>query len=396
MRPLEGVRVLDLSRVLAGPFAGRLLSDLGADVVKVEPPEGDVTRNWGRSRAGLAGYYTQQNVGKRNICVDLRVDGGPELIRQLAAEADILIENFRPGIMARYGLGYESLAEENPKLVYLSISGFGQDGPESARAAYAPILHAESGWLQRSADWHERPVTDLNLSSADTNASLHGTIGILAALRVADLTGQGQHIDMCMLDAFLATDDASHVGLDDVRYTAAGGIVWEGTGGPVLTAGDFRWIWKCLHDTHGVDDGVAPEADLETKIAARTDAINGFLSSFETRQQMYDALDAANLAWGDIKTTAEAYASPTAVHRGTSVEINARDGGTRRVPQTPYRFSESEAGLAEGAVAPHKGEHNLDVLRAWLDADSHVAAALEDAGVLIADLPQDTGPGTSA
>ncbi|MDG2114282.1 MAG: CoA transferase, partial [Actinomycetota bacterium] len=99
MRPLDGVRVLDMSRVLAGPFAGRILSDLGAEVVKVEPPEGDVTRNWGLERAGLAGYFTQQNVGKRNICIDLQAEGGPDLIRQLAAEADILIENFRPGIM---------------------------------------------------------------------------------------------------------------------------------------------------------------------------------------------------------------------------------------------------------------------------------------------------------
>ena len=227
MRPLEGIKVLDLSRVLAGPFAGRILHDLGAEVVKVEPPEGDVTRNWGKVRAGLAGYYTQQNAGKRNICIDLRAEGGAELIRRLAAKADVLIENFRPGIMKKFGLAYEDLRSVNEKLVMLSISGFGQEGPESSRAAYAPILHAESGWLQRSAEWNQQPVTDLNLSAADTNASLHGTIGLLAALRVAELTGEGQHIDMCMLDAFLATDDASHLGLDDVGYTSAGGLVWE-------------------------------------------------------------------------------------------------------------------------------------------------------------------------
>ena len=109
MRPLEGIKVLDLSRVLAGPFAGRILHDLGAEVVKVEPPEGDVTRNWGKVRAGLAGYYTQQNAGKRNICIDLRAEGGAELIRRLAAKADVLIENFRPGIMKKFGLAYEDL-----------------------------------------------------------------------------------------------------------------------------------------------------------------------------------------------------------------------------------------------------------------------------------------------
>lgn len=391
MRPLDGVKVLDMSRVLAGPFAGRILSDLGAEVVKVEPPEGDITRFWGDIRAGLAGYYTQQNIGKRNVCIDLRAEGGPDLVRQLAAEADILIENFRPGIMARYGLDYDSLAELNPKLVMLSISGFGQSGPESQRAAYAPILHAESGWLQRSGQWNERPVTDLNLSAADTNASLHGTIGIMAALRVADLTGVGQHIDMCMLDAFLATDDASHAGLDGIHYTAAGGLVWEGTDGPVLTAGDFRWIWKSLRDTHGLTDTAPDDADVDVKRVARTEVINTFLASFASRAEMFAALDEANLAWADIKTTADAYDSPTALHRGTSLEVDARDGSTRRVTQTPYRFSSSESGLADGAVAPHRGEHNASILDEWLGADTHAVDALSAAGVLLDEIPTDKG-----
>jgi len=383
VRPLEGIKVLDLSRVLAGPFAGRILHDLGAEVVKVEPPEGDVTRNWGKVRAGLAGYYTQQNAGKSNVCIDLRAEGGPELIRRLAAEADVLIENFRPGIMKKFGLGYEDLKAINKKLVMLSISGFGQEGPESGRAAYAPILHGESGWLQRSAEWNEQPVTDLNLSAADTNASLHGTIGLLAALRVAELTGEGQHIDMCMLDAFLATDDTSHVGLDGVRYSSAGGLVWEGVDGPVLTAGDFRWIWKQLHEVHGLEDQAPENADIPTKRSFREAAINGFLSSFDSRAEMYEALDACNLAWGDIKTIAEAYDSPTAQHRGSSVAINARDGSTRRVAQTPYRFSNSDSGLEPDAVAPYRGEHNSDVLESWLNASHHEVEILSQSGVLL-------------
>ena len=383
MRPLEGIKVLDMSRVLAGPFAGRILNDLGAEVVKVEPPEGDITRHWGKVRAGLAGYYTQQNVGKRNVCVDLQAEGGPELVLRLAPEADVLIENFRPGIMKRYGLAYEDLCRVNEKLVMLSISGFGQEGPESTRAAYAPILHGESGWLQRSAEWNNRPVTDLNLSAADTNASLHGTIGLLAALRVAELTGEGQHIDMCMLDAFLSTDDASHVGLDEVRYTAAGGLVWEGVDGPVLTAGDFRWIWKQLHQVHGLEDNSPPNSDIPTKRANREKAINDFLSSFDSRAEMYEALDACNLAWGDIKTTAEAYESPTAQFRGSSVVVDARDGSTRRVAQTPYRFSSSQSGLRSDAVASHKGEHNSAVLNDWLGVSGHEIRALFEAGVLL-------------
>ena len=383
MRPLEGIKVLDMSRVLAGPFAGRILHDLGAEVVKIEPPEGDVTRHWGKVRAGLAGYYTQQNVGKRNVCIDLRVEGGTEIIRRLATQADVLIENFRPGVMKKYGLAYEDLKPLNEKLIMLSISGFGQQGPESTRAAYAPILHAESGWLQRSADWNQQPVSDLNLSAADTNASLHGTIGLLAALRVAELTGQGQHIDMCMLDAFLATDDASHLGLDDVRFTSAGGLVWEGVGGPVLTAGDFRWIWKQLHGIHGIEDGAPEDADIPTKRSYREAAINDFLSSFETREEMYRALDECNLAWGDIKTTSQAFESPTAKHRDTSVAIDARDGATRRVTQTPYRFSESDSGIEPGDKAPYRGEHNMEILQNWLGATNHEVEALSQAGVLL-------------
>ncbi len=383
MRPLEGIKVLDLSRVLAGPFAGRILHDLGAEVVKVEPPEGDVTRNWGKVRAGLAGYYTQQNAGKSNVCIDLRAEGGPELIRRLAAEADVLIENFRPGIMKKFGLAYEDLKVINKKLVMLSISGFGQEGPESGRAAYAPILHGESGWLQRSAEWNEQPVTDLNLSAADTNASLHGTIGLLAALRVAELTGEGQQIDMCMLDAFLATDDTSHVGLDGVRYSSAGGLVWEGVDGPVLTAGDFRWVWKQLHEVHGLKDQAPENADIPTKRSFREAAINRFLSSFNSRTEMYAALDECNLAWGDIKTVAEAYDSPTAQHRGSSVAIDARDGSTRRVAQTPYRFSNSDSGLEPDAVAPYRGEHNSEVLESWLKASHHEVEILFRAGVLL-------------
>ena len=145
--PLAHLKVLDFSRVLAGPFAGRLLCDLGADVVKVEPPDGDITRLWGRVIGNLPGYYHQQNAGKRNICIDLRTAGGRQLALDLAAEADILIENFRADVMPRLGLAYEQLRSVNPRLVMLSISGFGQGGPESHRPAYAPIIHAEAAAL---------------------------------------------------------------------------------------------------------------------------------------------------------------------------------------------------------------------------------------------------------
>ncbi|MGB3624490.1 MAG: CoA transferase, partial [Henriciella sp.] len=156
--PLEGLKVLDLSRVLAGPFATRMLSDLGADVLKIEPPEGDVTRHFGKSDNGVAGFYLQQNVGKRNICIDLKTEGARELVLDLCRKADVLVENFRPGVMKRFGLDWESIHAVNPKLVMLSISGFGQTGPESKRAAYAPVVHAETGLIARQAEMSGGPA----------------------------------------------------------------------------------------------------------------------------------------------------------------------------------------------------------------------------------------------
>ncbi|MCS5637222.1 MAG: CoA transferase, partial [Myxococcota bacterium] len=188
--------MLDFSRVLAGPFAGRMLSDMGAEVVKLEPPEGDVTRGWGRMRAGLSGYYTQQNAGKRSICINLEAPDSTPLVRRLASQADVVIENFRPGVMARHGLAWSDLSPDNARLVMLSISGFGQEGPESHRPAYASVLHAESGLVARQAEQDHESASDPVLSIADMNAGLHGLVAILSALYMREHTGRGQHIDI--------------------------------------------------------------------------------------------------------------------------------------------------------------------------------------------------------
>ncbi len=149
-RPLSGVRVLDMSRVFAGPVAGRAFADLGADVVKIEPPDGDITRLWGHKIAGLSTYFTQQNCGKRNVCIDLQDAEGRELVARLADEADVVLENFRPGVMARFGLDWPTLSARNPELIMLSISGFGQEGPESQRAAYASVTTPRRGSSSRA------------------------------------------------------------------------------------------------------------------------------------------------------------------------------------------------------------------------------------------------------
>ncbi len=382
--PLEGLRVLDLSRVLAGPYVGRMLCDLGAEVVKIEPPEGDVTRNWGKVVAGLSGYYTQQNVGKHDICIDLRKPGGPALVKQLAAKADVLIENFRPGVMAQYGLSYDALAAANSRLIMLSISGFGQSGPESQRPAYASVLHAESGIVARQAATDGTPPVDPRVSIADMNAALHGTVGVLSALHLRQRTGLGQHIDIGMLDTMIATDDYAHMALDGVPNPH--GIVndvWEVVGGHIVVSGDFRWVWRQLNELCGLADPTPAGAPLKEKIATRRKAVAQYLRSFGQRSALYAALDKANLAWGNVLSSEQAMQSETLAARESLVEIDDRDGGKRRVVRSPYRFSAAQSGVR--GLAPHRGEHNREVMQRWLGLAADEIAALIGNGVLLSD-----------
>ena len=365
--PLENLRVLDLSRFLAGPFAGRMLSDLGADVVKVEPPNGDTTKIWGAQIGGISGYYFQQNAGKRSMCVDLSLPAGVEVLTALAAKADVLVENFRPGVADRLGIGYAALRAVNPRLVMLSISGFGQEGPESQRAAFASVIHAESGLIARQAAASGAPLTDIQVSQADMNAGMHGLIAVLSALLLRERTGEGQHIDIAMLDASLATDDFLQYALEDSWETKAlPSEVWETAGGPILISADFRHIWRSIAGAFGVDDPAPPDAAVSEKARLRRAAAREFLRTLPDRASVIAALDRMNLAWGDVRESKDARQQPTVRHRRSIVDMDDRAGGTRPLVQSPYRFSGAESGVRE--PAPWQGEHNADVLRDWLGA----------------------------
>jgi CoA:oxalate CoA-transferase len=381
--PLEGLRVLDLSRVLAGPIAGRVFESLGADVVKVEPPEGDVTRLWGEVRHGLSGYYTQQNAGKRNVCIDLKLPRGVELLLELAAHADVVIENFRPGVLARLGLGWEQLSARNPRLVLLSISGYGQSGPASSRAAYAPIIHAETGIVARQHRGEGAPPRDPVLSIADMNGGLHGVIGVLAALRLRERTGVGQHVDIALFDAMLFTDDYAHFALDQVPIRLGSGEVWEAPGGPIMIAGDFRHVWASLSRRLGLADPAPEGSELRDKIRLRREATARWFRSFPERAALVKELDRANLAWGDVRSTTDAYASEQARARGVAPELDDRGGGTRPVVRAPYRFSNADSGTRGGAA--YRGEHNREVIAEWLGTSAAEIAVLAEAAVLLSD-----------
>ncbi|MEH6556753.1 MAG: CaiB/BaiF CoA-transferase family protein [Oceanicoccus sp.] len=380
--PLEGLKILDFSRVLAGPFAGRMLCDLGADVVKVEPPDGDVTRYWGKEIANIPGYYHQQNAGKRNICIDMRAEGAADLIKQLVADVDIVIENYRPGVMSKHGVGYDELKTINPKLVMLSISGFGQEGPESRRPAFAPVIHSEAGLIHRSAKRTQQPHHDLPLSVADTNASLHGLVGILSAIIMRDRTGLGQHIDIAMIDSTIATDDQIHYDLEKSWNTGPlGDEIFETPFGAVLLSTDFRLFFRLLVSQMGLQDPSSAEMTLAEKIGARRSAVAAYIQTLDSPENFGAVMKTLNIPWAEIRNAEFIQEQVTVKARNSIVQVDDRDGGTRPITQSPYRFSNADSGVR--GPASHRGEHNSEVLAEWLNKPQADVESLLENGVLL-------------
>jgi CoA:oxalate CoA-transferase len=372
--PLPAWRVLDMSQAISGPYAGRILSDLGADVIRVEGPRTDVTDLFGAVADGRAGMYAQMNAGKRSVAIDLTADGATELVRRLAATADVLIENFRPGVMERLGLGYERLAAANPNLVMLSVSGFGRTGPDSGRRTLAPVIHAESGLIARQADLDEREPADIALALADTVTGLHAAVAILAALHQRAATGAGQHIDLSMLAAVAASDDHAHAAIDggNEPYSSRG-TIWQAPGGPILIAAPPKHAWVMLSRRGLVADPAPPGSDLTAKAPLRRQAIQDWMMSFDRRDELIAALESAGVAWADL-------AESSAVFAG-GAHTASLPRSSRRVVAMPYDFS--AATVAVPRAVARRGEHNAEVLGDWLALDAATVADLTAAGVLL-------------
>jgi CoA:oxalate CoA-transferase len=385
--PLDGVRVLDLSRAISGPYVGRLMTDLGADVVKVEVPGTDITQVFGPRSHGHSGLYVQQNAGKRNISIDLGDENGAALLRELAAHAHVIIENFRPGTLDRLGVGWDALSAANPALVMLAISGFGQWGPEARRQAYAPVVHAESGLLGRQAEVDRTRPNDVVMALADSVTSLHGMIAVLSALRVAETTGVGQYLDLSMFESMLATDDYTHYSLEGTYPVwPATGTVFDAPGGPLLISADPKYLWHRLSARHGLTDP-DPSATGAARFQARSQVIKNWVASFTERPALIAALEHAGVAWAEIRTPATLTDSPTLIARQVVAQVDDREGGTRPVIRMPYRFSGASCEPRGGAA--HVGEHNAEVLAEWLGLDGAAArervAELEQSGTLVPD-----------
>jgi CoA:oxalate CoA-transferase len=306
--------------------------------------------------------------------VDLSVPGGADLVVQLATRADVLIENFRPGVMARLGLGYDRLASTNPGLVMLSVSGFGPSGPEAGRRALAPVIHAESGLLARHADLDGRPATDLPVALADTVTALHAAIAVLAALHQRVLTGLGQHIGLSMLAAVAASDDHAHAAIDgSAEPYDSRGTIWQAPGGPMLIAAPPKHAWVMLSRRGLIDDPAPPGCDQETKVALRQQAIQAWMTSFDDRVSLIAALEDAGVAWAELADSKEVFADGA---HSASVP-----GSPRRVVALPYEFSAAAATVRRGVA--RRGEDNAEALADWLGLDEAAVAALTASGVLL-------------
>jgi crotonobetainyl-CoA:carnitine CoA-transferase CaiB-like acyl-CoA transferase len=371
--PLPAWRVLDMSQAISGPYAARILADLGADVLRLESPRTDVTEHFGLVQDGRSGMYAQMNAGKRSIGVDLTVPGAVALVRRLAAAADVLIENFRPGVMDRLGLGYPSLAEINARLIMVSVSGF---GPGSQRRALAPVIHAESGLIARQADLDAREPADLPLALADTVTGLHAAIAILAALHQRAATGRGQHIGLSMLAAVAASDDHAHAAIDasNEPYSSRG-TIWAAPGGPLLIAAPPKHAWAMLSRRGLIADPAPPGSDIATKAALRQQAIRDWMVGFADRASLVGELDKAGIAWAEVAGSSDVFANGANTAR--------LPGTDRRVVAMPYEFSAAAPGVRRGVA--RRGAHNAEALADWLGLGSDDVATMTADGVLIAD-----------
>lgn len=363
---LHGLRVVDLSRAVSGPYAGRILADLGAEVVKVISPDGDVADEFGRRQGDHSGLYVQMNAGKKAIPLDVQTPEGLAAARRLIENADVVIENFRPGVMDRLGLGYDALSAPNPALVMLSISGFGATGPEADRRAYAPVIHAEAGLILRNTVNADPTPPDLPVALADTLAALHGVIAVLAALRLRVTTGSGQHIDMSMLEAVIASDDHAHHAIEgDARTMPSRGLTWAAPGGPILIALEMGATWVRLSRTFGLSDtDETRNAPQPEKFAARAALLADWIQGFPTRDDLIAALDVAKIGWADPRSSGELMNQKSFVARPPYAEVSDGAGGSRRVVRMPYRFDQA-AGAEPGELLNLDDDQLRDLTSRW-------------------------------
>lgn len=376
--PLSGIKVVDFSRVLAGPHCAKTLHDLGAEVIKIEPPRPDMSRSALPKNDTMSYYYIQQNTGKRNISLDLNYAEAREIAMRLCKDADIIVENFRAGTLAFFGLDYESVREVNPGVVYVSISGYGQGGPLSHRSAYAPTVHAESGFtatLLKHLDGDLATDRHDPYSHADVYTGLEATIGVLAALHRRSVTGEGQHVDVAMAATMLAVNERVHVDLSDADLGAEPAVLGPalspffltGTGEKITIATSvissltFPLYFGAMRRADLARDPRFLTAELRQKnVDALYRIIQEWILTFDSLETLNAQLDEAKLAFGVVRELRDFVSSEWSTWWGAVEEVDDRAGGVARIPGKPWRFSAQP--LHHPGIPAFRGEHNQQVL----------------------------------
>jgi crotonobetainyl-CoA:carnitine CoA-transferase CaiB-like acyl-CoA transferase len=378
MQPLEGLKVIELARILAGPWAGQTLADLGADVIKVESPDGDDTRTWGPpfiedGGEKSAAYFHACNRGKRSIVADYRTPEGVDLVRALVREADVVIENFKVGGLAKYGLDYESLKAINPRLVYCSITGFGQTGPYRERAGYDFLIQGMAGIMDLTGDPAGEPQK-IGVAFSDIFTGLYSVIAIQAALAQRERTGLGQHIDMALLDTsvgvlanqamnYLATGKPPRR-LGNAHPNIAPYQTFAVADGHLILAvgndGQFaRFAAVIGRPELASDERFLTNASRVANRVALTEAIAGELTNWQ-RDALLEKLAAAHVPAGPINTLEDVFADAQVLARGMRLDLDGVPG-----VRTPITMSGAELSLDRRS--PRLDEHG-DEIRAEIAA----------------------------
>jgi len=399
--PLTGLRVLDLSRVLAGPWCTQLLADLGADVIKIERPgKGDDTRQWGphwlRNEDGTPGtessYYLATNRNKRSVTVDLASDQGQAIVTDLARHSDVLVENFKVGGLVDKGLDYETLRGINPRLVYASITGFGQDGPRASQPGYDYLAQALSGFMSVTG-FADGPPTKAGVAVSDLSTGMYTTVAVLAALLRRAVSGEGQHIDVALLDSQTAmmANQATSFLVGGVAPQRSGD--WHPSLAPYQTfqAADDTFIIACGNDAQfrtlcAVIDRpeLADDPRFATnpgRIQHRPELVGELTSALRLRPRAHwlAELPNAGVPAGSVNTVAEAFDEPQLVHRGIRIDLPHPTAGTAPGVANPIRFSESP--VEYRSAPPLLGQHTDEVLADVLGLDADQLEQLRLDGV---------------
>lgn len=400
--PLKGFRVVDYSHFLAGPYVGRCLAAMGAEVIKVERPgTGDAGRQhaWfvGENNA-YSGYFLQQNMGKKGLCVNTKDARGRDLMQKLVDSADVFIENYRPGALEKLGLGYKALAERNPGLVYCSISAYGHTGPDAHRAGFGLIAEAKSGIMQMVGNPGEAPPL-LRISLGDMYTGIHAVAAINAALLGRVKSGKGQHIDMALYDTLVSMHEYAvqcytlsggkevpvQTGHDMPNSTLYG--VFRASDGDLVIAAQVDDAWKrfaSLVEQTGGPAGFGANDRYHTSAGRNAHRLEilPVVKAWVERQnvaQVLSALDAIDVPSAKVQRIDEVLADPQIQARGMVLEQTHPLLGRIKLPNVPFKFSDCDTTITQ--VAPDLGQHNAEVANSLGFSASEIAAMQSD-GVL--------------